>query len=85
MSALLATVLRQQEAHCPVIRSIARELMTCLVMQPVMNLASPVYGVKYFVLHLFLQLFIFGVVDLNNVGSMEGCCCIIFKILITVF
>ncbi|CAI8618363.1 unnamed protein product [Vicia faba] len=43
MSALLATVLRQREAHCPVIRSIARELMTCLVMQPIMNLASPVF------------------------------------------
>ncbi|CAK8577566.1 unnamed protein product [Lathyrus sativus] len=43
MSALLATVLRQREAHCPVIRSIARELLTCLVMQPIMNLASPVF------------------------------------------
>lgn len=41
MSALLATVLRQREAQCPVIRSISRELLTCLVMQPVMNLASP--------------------------------------------
>lgn len=43
MSALLATVLRQREAQCPVIRSIARELLTCLVMQPIMNLASPGY------------------------------------------
>lgn len=83
MSALLATVLRQREAHCPVIRSIARELLTCLVMQPVMNLASPVYVVEYFVLHLFLQLFIFGLVDLNNMGSMDDCCCLIFKILIS--
>ncbi|KAK7400851.1 hypothetical protein VNO78_12159 [Psophocarpus tetragonolobus] len=41
MSAVLATVLRQPEARCAVIRSIARELLTCLVMQPVMNLASP--------------------------------------------
>lgn len=43
MSALLATVLRQREAQCPVIRSISRELLTCLVMQPIMNLASPGY------------------------------------------
>ncbi|GAU30365.1 hypothetical protein TSUD_57760 [Trifolium subterraneum] len=35
MSALLATVLRQREVQCPVIRSISRELLTCLVMQPV--------------------------------------------------
>ncbi|XP_073226199.1 uncharacterized protein [Cicer arietinum] len=41
MSALLATVLKQREAQCPVIRSISRELLTCLVMQPIMNLASP--------------------------------------------
>ncbi|RZC03914.1 hypothetical protein D0Y65_018517 [Glycine soja] len=41
MSAVLATVLRQREAQCPVIRSISRELLTCLVMQPIMNLASP--------------------------------------------
>jgi len=53
MSALLATVLRQREAQCPVIRSISRELLTCLVMQPVMNLASPGYVVEYFVSHLF--------------------------------
>ncbi|XP_020232783.1 uncharacterized protein LOC109813079 isoform X1 [Cajanus cajan] len=43
MSAVIATVLRQREAQCPVIRSIARELLTCLVMQPIMNLASPGY------------------------------------------
>ncbi|MED6109076.1 hypothetical protein PIB30_030290 [Stylosanthes scabra] len=43
MSAVLAIVLRQREAQCPVVRSIARELLTCLVMQPVMNLASPGY------------------------------------------
>ncbi|MED6192844.1 hypothetical protein PIB30_013733 [Stylosanthes scabra] len=42
-SGVLATVLRQQEAQCPVIRSIAREILTCLVLQPVMNLASPAY------------------------------------------
>ncbi|KAL1338932.1 uncharacterized protein [Arachis hypogaea] len=43
MSGVLATILRPQEAQCPVIRSIAREILTCLVMQPVMNLASPAY------------------------------------------
>ncbi|KAK7319819.1 hypothetical protein RJT34_04547 [Clitoria ternatea] len=43
MSAVLAIVLRQREAQCPVVRSIARELLTCLVMQPIMNLASPGY------------------------------------------
>ncbi|CAJ1939355.1 unnamed protein product [Sphenostylis stenocarpa] len=43
MSAVLATVLRQREAQCPLIRSVAREFVTCLVMQPIMNLASPGY------------------------------------------
>ncbi|XP_078430564.1 phox domain-containing protein isoform X2 [Wolffia australiana] len=38
---ILATVLRPQEAHCPLVRCLFRELLTCLVMQPVMNLASP--------------------------------------------
>ncbi|KAK7348969.1 hypothetical protein VNO80_23770 [Phaseolus coccineus] len=43
MSGLLTTVLRKREAQCPVIRCIARELLTCLILQPVMNLASPGY------------------------------------------
>ncbi|KAK7308559.1 hypothetical protein VNO77_42176 [Canavalia gladiata] len=43
MSGVLATVLKKQEAQCPVIRSIAREILTCLILQPVMNLASPAY------------------------------------------
>ncbi|KAK7407740.1 hypothetical protein VNO78_09785 [Psophocarpus tetragonolobus] len=43
MSGLLATVLRKGEAQCPVVRSIAREILTCLILQPVMNLASPAY------------------------------------------
>ncbi|XP_068462162.1 uncharacterized protein [Phaseolus vulgaris] len=42
-SGLLTTVLRKREAQCPVIRCIARELLTCLILQPVMNLASPGY------------------------------------------
>ncbi|TKY69160.1 Sorting nexin-16 [Spatholobus suberectus] len=43
MSGVLAAVLRKREAQCPVIRSIAREILTCLILQPIMNLASPVY------------------------------------------
>ncbi|XP_017426071.1 uncharacterized protein LOC108334679 isoform X2 [Vigna angularis] len=42
-SGLLATVLRKREVQCPVIRCIARELLTCLILQPIMNLASPAY------------------------------------------
>jgi len=64
MSAVLATVLRQREAQCPVIRSIARELLTCLVMQPIMNLASPGY-VEYFILHVIIH-FWRGLVDHNK-------------------
>ncbi|WCJ33796.1 Phox-associated domain Phox-like Sorting nexin C-terminal [Euphorbia peplus] len=40
---ILAVVLRPQEVQCPLVRTIARELVTCLILQPVMNLASPVY------------------------------------------
>ncbi|KAK6121392.1 hypothetical protein DH2020_044874 [Rehmannia glutinosa] len=40
---LLAVVLRPREAQCPLVRCIARELLTCLVMQPIMNFASPGY------------------------------------------
>ncbi|RDX98964.1 Sorting nexin-16, partial [Mucuna pruriens] len=43
MSGVLATVLRKREAQCPVIRSIAREILTCLILQPVMSLACPAY------------------------------------------
>ncbi|KAL4036472.1 hypothetical protein IC575_000019 [Cucumis melo] len=41
MSGLLTSVLRPRETQCPVVRSIARELLTCLVVQPLMNFASP--------------------------------------------
>ncbi|KAG7022432.1 Sorting nexin-16 [Cucurbita argyrosperma subsp. argyrosperma] len=41
MSGVLTSVLRPRETQCPVVRSIARELLTCLVMQPLMNFASP--------------------------------------------
>ncbi|KAE9447232.1 hypothetical protein C3L33_20883, partial [Rhododendron williamsianum] len=40
---LLAVVLRPREAQCPLVRCIARELVTCLVIQPIMDFASPVY------------------------------------------
>ncbi|KAK3005187.1 hypothetical protein RJ639_016429 [Escallonia herrerae] len=43
MGGVLAIVLRPREAQCPLVRCIARELLTCLVMQPVMNFASPGY------------------------------------------
>ncbi|KAG9135073.1 hypothetical protein Leryth_011571 [Lithospermum erythrorhizon] len=43
MGGLLAVVLRPREAQSPLVRCIARELLTCLVMQPVMNFASPGY------------------------------------------
>ncbi|PIN01094.1 hypothetical protein CDL12_26398 [Handroanthus impetiginosus] len=43
MGGLLAVVLRPREAQCPLVRCIARELLTCLVLQPIMNLASPGY------------------------------------------
>ncbi|XP_050231901.1 uncharacterized protein LOC126680764 [Mercurialis annua] len=40
---VLAVVLRPRESQCPLVRTIARELVTCLILQPVMNLANPVY------------------------------------------
>ncbi|KAK9109018.1 hypothetical protein Sjap_017078 [Stephania japonica] len=43
MGALLAVILRPRESQCPLVRCIARELLTCLVMQPIMNLASPAF------------------------------------------
>ncbi|KAJ6368582.1 hypothetical protein OIU78_001045 [Salix suchowensis] len=39
---VLAIVLRPREAQCPLVRTISREIITCLIMQPLMNLASPV-------------------------------------------
>ncbi|XP_008799721.1 uncharacterized protein LOC103714296 isoform X2 [Phoenix dactylifera] len=40
---VLAIVLRPQEAQCPLVRCFSRELLTCLVLQPLMNFASPAY------------------------------------------
>ncbi|KAL8143559.1 hypothetical protein V2J09_016591 [Rumex salicifolius] len=42
MGGVIALVLRKREAQCPLVRSFARELLTCLVIQPLINLASPV-------------------------------------------
>ncbi|XP_031092285.1 uncharacterized protein LOC115996975 [Ipomoea triloba] len=43
ISGVLAIVLRPKEAQCPLVRCIAREIVTCLVMQPILNFASPWY------------------------------------------
>ncbi|KAL3651787.1 hypothetical protein CASFOL_004789 [Castilleja foliolosa] len=43
MDGFLAVVLRPREAKCPLLRCIARELLTCLVMQPIIDFASPGY------------------------------------------
>ncbi|XP_062182219.1 uncharacterized protein LOC133886568 [Phragmites australis] len=40
---VMALVLRPQDAQSPLVRCFSRELMTCLVLQPVMNFASPIY------------------------------------------
>ncbi|KAL9675555.1 hypothetical protein QQ045_003757 [Rhodiola kirilowii] len=38
---ILAIVLRPREAQCPLVRCIAREFVTCLVVQPALDFASP--------------------------------------------
>ncbi|KAM0012899.1 putative Phox-associated domain, sorting nexin, PX domain superfamily [Helianthus debilis subsp. tardiflorus] len=43
MGAVVAVVLKQREAQSALVRCIARELLTCLVMEPVMRFASPAY------------------------------------------
>ncbi|MCD9560439.1 hypothetical protein HAX54_019121 [Datura stramonium] len=40
---ILAVVLRPREAQSPLVRCIARELLTSLVVQPLLNFASPGY------------------------------------------
>ncbi|CAM0874562.1 unnamed protein product [Alopecurus aequalis] len=39
---IMALVLRPQDAQSPLVRCFSRELLTCLVLQPVMNFASPI-------------------------------------------
>ncbi|KAH9605121.1 hypothetical protein KSS87_000452 [Heliosperma pusillum] len=43
MAGLLGVVLKPREAQCPLVRCIAREFVTCLVIQPIINLVSPAY------------------------------------------
>ncbi|XP_019054077.1 PREDICTED: uncharacterized protein LOC104602073 isoform X1 [Nelumbo nucifera] len=62
MGGVLAVVLSPTEAQCPLVRCFIRELLTSLVMQPVMNLASP-----GFINELIEQLFLTKVDD----GSKE--------------
>ncbi|KAG5548057.1 hypothetical protein RHGRI_013676 [Rhododendron griersonianum] len=52
---LLAVVLRPREAQCPLVRCIARELVTCMVMQPIMNFASPMY-INELIEYIFLAI-----------------------------
>ncbi|KAI8554392.1 hypothetical protein RHMOL_Rhmol05G0095100 [Rhododendron molle] len=52
---LLAVVLRPREAQCPLVRCIARELVTCVVMQPIMNFASPMY-INELIEYIFLAI-----------------------------
>ncbi|XVF45206.1 hypothetical protein PTKIN_Ptkin02bG0186400 [Pterospermum kingtungense] len=61
---VLAVVLRPREAQCPLVRTIAREIVTCLVMQPLMNLASPGY-VNEVIEHILLAI----KDDMNKVGA----------------
>lgn len=42
MGGILAVVLRPREAQSPLVRCISRELLTSLVIQPLLNFASPV-------------------------------------------
>ncbi|XP_042497206.1 uncharacterized protein LOC122076015 isoform X2 [Macadamia integrifolia] len=53
MGGVLAVVLRPRDVQCPLVRCIARELLTCLVIQPIMNFASPGY-INELIEYLFL-------------------------------
>lgn len=59
MSGVLAIALRPREAQSPLIRCIARELLTCLVMQPLINLASPEY-INELIEHIYLAIKTYG-------------------------
>lgn len=68
MGGVLALVLRRQEANCPVIRSIAQEILTCLVVQPLFKKACPGYVFKYIALYFILYSSIYySEDDLNSV------------------
>ncbi|XP_068654387.1 uncharacterized protein [Aristolochia californica] len=67
MEGVLAVVLRPQEG--PMVQSIARELLTCLVMQPIMNLACPGY-INELIEYIFLAMKHCGIGDDSNDGSV---------------
>ncbi|KAL2468389.1 Phox-associated domain [Forsythia ovata] len=73
MGGLLTIVLRPREAQCPLVRCIARELVTCLVLQPLINLVSPGYVnelVEYILLAIKDELF--KDVGADQSSNMEG-------------
>ncbi|KAH7443476.1 hypothetical protein KP509_02G036500 [Ceratopteris richardii] len=43
MSGVVAILLRPEDAQCSLLRGLARELLACAVLRPVMNFASPVF------------------------------------------
>ncbi|BBN06005.1 sorting nexin-13 [Marchantia polymorpha subsp. ruderalis] len=43
MGGVVALVLKPSDGHCRVLRSLAREMLACAVMRPVMNIASPAF------------------------------------------
>ncbi|KAL8116204.1 hypothetical protein AgCh_022630 [Apium graveolens] len=59
MSGVLAVALRPREAQSPLVRCIARELLTCLVMLPLINLASPEY-INELIEHIYLAIKKYG-------------------------
>ncbi|XP_044508167.1 uncharacterized protein LOC123227439 [Mangifera indica] len=64
-SGVLALVLRQREAQCPIVRTIARELVTCLVLQHIMNLASPEN------INELIEIILLSIRD-DNIGSHQS-------------
>jgi sorting nexin-13 len=40
---IVALVLKKQDSHCRLLRTLARELLACAVLRPVLNFASPGY------------------------------------------
>ncbi|KAJ3703621.1 hypothetical protein LUZ61_007326 [Rhynchospora tenuis] len=64
---VLAIVLKPQEAQCPLVRSLSRELLTCLVLQPVMNFASPNY-----INELIEQVFLSNKANSQNATNKEN-------------
>ncbi|XP_019170179.1 PREDICTED: uncharacterized protein LOC109165730 isoform X2 [Ipomoea nil] len=68
MSGVLATVLRPREAQSPLVRSFAREFLTCLVMQPLMNFASPGY-INELIEYIFLAINAKGTQEAGNYQS----------------